>query len=92
MYFLFLFQILGIVLSSLTKIISGSTSLPKPLGKALLLYPFETREKINTNKIVVSSIIKTFLVIEKSKGFGLVGWFRLSYLIFPDTPVEYIFP
>jgi len=53
----------------------GSNTRPKPFGKLLapFLYVFARPKKPQNNITVVNSKPKTFFVIEKSKGFLLVG-------------------
>src|SRR5690606_5413647 len=74
MYFWYFFSpILGIAISSRTKIISGSKKPAIPLG-ALLFFLYELAIGIKTNSIIIAVIInvKTFLVMEKLSGLLLV--------------------
>ena len=68
MNFLYFFSpILGIAISSLMNKISGSKTLPNPVGIGSFLYDLANPINMNNNKIDVNNIENTFLVIEKSK-------------------------
>jgi hypothetical protein len=74
MNFLYFFSpIFGIAISSLMNNISGSNTLPNPVGIGPFLYDLAKPINMNNNKTEVNNIENTFFVIEKSNGFAFVG-------------------